>query len=87
MCYDFDTCLLLPSLTLTPLDVANLEHVATAALAAISNSPAPTIASPSSTAKRKARVRRLPESKAPHIMTSFDKDLNLAAITEVGMES
>eukprot|EP00045_Choanoeca_perplexa_P007904 m.72646 g.72646 ORF g.72646 m.72646 type:complete len:220 (+) comp14274_c0_seq4:114-773(+) len=65
-----------------PPDVANLEHAATAALAAISSSPARSMTSPSSAAKRKARVRRLPESKAPHIMTSFDKDLNLAAITE-----
>eukprot|EP00045_Choanoeca_perplexa_P007902 m.72640 g.72640 ORF g.72640 m.72640 type:complete len:136 (+) comp14274_c0_seq3:114-521(+) len=69
-----------------PPDVANLEHAATAALAAISSSPARSMTSPSSAAKRKARVRRLPESKAPHIMTSFDKDLNLAAITEVAVE-
>lgn len=63
--------------------VLDLEQAATAALAAISNSPAHPAVSPSSTGKRRVRARRLAESKAPHIMTSFDKDLNLAAITEV----
>ncbi|EDQ84963.1 uncharacterized protein MONBRDRAFT_39095, partial [Monosiga brevicollis MX1] len=70
-----------------PQDVANLESAATAALAAISNS-----ATPASHRKRRPRTRRRHRheiqspaqqrySKAPHIMTLFDKDINLAAVS------
>eukprot|EP00730_Choanoeca_flexa_P013959 TRINITY_DN5915_c0_g1_i2.p1 TRINITY_DN5915_c0_g1~~TRINITY_DN5915_c0_g1_i2.p1 ORF type:complete len:232 (+),score=49.59 TRINITY_DN5915_c0_g1_i2:114-809(+) len=64
------------------LDVANLEHAATAALADMSSSPAPAAHHATSAKRRSKPARQTTHSKAPHIMTSFDKDLNLAAITK-----